>query len=149
LARIERLCIASDQDLKGCDEEEICALEERYQVRLPMSYRMYLRHSGHKSGKLFAHDHLDTHYRDVWEMTDEEPQYWREEVANFALPQKALLIAGRLAEQFWFIHCDGDLDSRVWYFNTEDWQICEVYASVIDWLESWCAEAEQINSCTN
>ncbi len=148
LHRIESSAIAKQEDLRGCSNEEIRALEARYAIRLPKSYEWYLQTMGHASGRLFTHDHLAVFYKQVWWMTDEYPAEWRGEWAKegiepkFVLPADALIICGRLGEQFEFIRCTGEEDSAVWFFNAWDWQVRQSHASVLDWLEAWCSAAE-------
>jgi hypothetical protein len=150
LRRMEAARVASSADLVGCTPGEIDALEGRYEVRLPRTYRRYLEVMGHRSGRLFTCDHMAVFYPYVLTMTAEERQIWAEARAEdgsgpppgFKLPADALLIAGRLGEQFEFIRCDGGSDSAVWYFNTWDWQVRESAPSVLAWLERWCSEAE-------
>jgi hypothetical protein len=57
------------------------------------------------------------------------------------LPQDAIIIASRLAEQFQFIRCNDALDSCVWYFREWDNQVVESNKSVVDWLYTFCDEA--------
>lgn len=61
--------IATRRSLVGCTPEEIEILENRYDIKLPASYRTYLEIMGHKSGRLFTHDHMHVFYRHVLEMT--------------------------------------------------------------------------------
>jgi hypothetical protein len=86
-------------------------------------------------------------YPYVLSMTDEDPQEWAAEGCvpppNFVLPADALLISGRLGDQYQFIRCTGEDDSPVWYFNTYQWEVVESHPSILSWLESWCSEAEQ------
>lgn len=150
LHRMEISHVASRAECIGCTPVEIKALEDRYGVRLPQTYLRYLEVMGHRSGKLFTCDHMAVFYAHVMAMTADQLRMWAEaEFENdsgrqqtFQLPVDALLIAGRLGDQFEFIRCSEPYDSPVWYFNTWDWQIQEVHASVLDWLESWCGEAE-------
>ena len=157
--RFERLLVRMDrsgvsgaaegQVLKGCTESEIRAVETRYNLRLPMTYRQYLHVMGKRSGRLFTSDHLAVFYENVREMTadlktrklarsggDITPP------AGFAVPDKAFFIASRLDSQFEFITCDASDDSPVWYFSEGDWMVRQSHASVMDWLESWCGYAE-------
>lgn len=128
----------------GCTQPEIAALESKYQVQLPSSYRRYLELIGHRSGRLFTSDHAAAFYPYVLNLTAELltdlPEL--EAPSTFALPQGALLINGRLGDQFEFIICNGAVESGVYYFNTWDWNIIKSHDSVIDWLESWCDLAE-------
>ncbi len=149
LHHMESSMIAKREDLHGCSNEEIRALEARYALRLPKSYEWYLQTMGHASGRLFTHDHLAVFYKQVLWMTDEYPAEWCEEWAKegiepkFALPANALIICGRLGEQFEFIKCIGEEDSAVWFFNASSWQVRQSHASVLDWLEAWCNAAEE------
>ena len=62
---------------------------------------------------------------------------------GFELPADALVILGRLGEQFDFIRCTNQDDSPVWYLNSWDWKVVESFPSVNDWLECWCGQAEE------
>ncbi len=145
VARMEAGSVASAPDLVGCGATEIAALETKYQLRLPRTYRRFLEVMGHRSGRLFASDHIAVRYRDVLAMTSEIPAAWAVEgpqpPLTFALPADTLLIAGRLSQQFEFIRCVGQDDSPVWYFNDWEWRIRQSQPSILAWLESWCDEA--------
>src|SRR5262245_65933277 len=65
LQRMERSKVATPAQLVGCSEQEVAALEARYGLRLPQTYALYLRVMGHKSGRLFACDHMAVFYRHV------------------------------------------------------------------------------------
>lgn len=59
------------------------------------------------------------------------------------LPKDALIIAGRLGEQFQFIRCNDSCDSPVWYFNERELGIKQSHPNVIAWLYSFADEAQQ------
>jgi len=147
---MEHSGVASQRQLVGCTPEEIAALEARYALRLPCSYRRYLEVMGHSSGKLFTHDHLAVTYPYVLSMTTKERRSWVARRAKngsgpppaFEFPDDALLIAGRLGEQFGFIRCSGQDDVPVWYLNNYRWETRELHPSVLEWLECWCEAAE-------
>jgi len=151
LRRLGASRVAAPAELVGCTAGEIAALEARYGVRLPRAYRRYLEVMGHRSGRLFTCDHAAVFYPNVLAMTAEKRHQWAQAQAEdgsgpppeFELPVDALLIYGRLGEQFEFISCGGQDDSPVWYFNTCDWQVRQTESSVLAWLESWCTEAER------
>ena len=145
LTRLYDNSVAKSNDLVGCTEAEIAHLEARYSLSLPESYRWYLSTMGKRSGRLFTHDHMAVYYEHVSEMTD---QIRRDAIDNpeeptVDLPTDALVIAGRLAEQFQFIRCSDTADSPVWYFDEYDYKIVDSCTSVIDWLNSFCDQAEQ------
>ncbi len=141
---LEEHSIAAHSALRGCTDQEIQQLETRYGLTLPACYRQYLLSMGHKSGRLFTHDHLAVTYPHVIEMTAQYREDVREfpDEAHVDLPSDALIITGRLGEQFLFIRCDDADDSPVWYFNEYDTGVRQVYASVLDWLQSTATEAE-------
>lgn len=152
LGRMERSGVASAEQLVGCSANEVAALEAKYSLRLPTSYRRYLEIMGHGPGRLFKHDHMAVTYPYVLEMTRDQHQLWakwRDEHGRhpapppeFEFPADALIIAGRLGEQFSFIRCSGQDDVPVWYLNNYRWQTREMHASVLEWLECWCEAAE-------
>jgi hypothetical protein len=146
LQRMQSSKISQVGDLRGCSDAEIAALENKYQLQLPLSYRRYLQLMGHKSGRLFSSDHINVFYPYVLKMTEEMRLEWQPPdylvPPNFSLSDDTLLIAGRLGEQFEFIRCAEKADS-VWYFNSWDWQIRCSYPSVLAWLEAWCGYAEE------
>jgi hypothetical protein len=145
--------VATLDQVVGCTSSEIAALEAKYSLRLPQSYRRYLEVMGHRSGRLFTHDHMAVTYPYVLVMTRDQRQLWakwRQEAGRhpapppeFAFPDDALLIAGRLGEQFSFILCGGQDDVPVWYLNNYRWETREMHGSVLEWLECWCEGAEQ------
>ena len=144
LRRLETSQIANTAERVGCSLAEIAALEARYGITLPETYRAYLRILGHKSGRLFTCDHMAVYYRHVLTRTASLRADWAEDGGQpEGFPDDALVIASRLGEQFEFIRCLNPDDSPVWYFNEWESKIVESFPSVIDWLECWCGQAEQ------
>src|SRR5262249_49640208 len=104
LVRMDASQIAKSSDLKGCTLAEIDALERRYRIVLPASYRRYLELMGHGSGRLFASDHVAVSYSYVLELTEDVTQRRidaREETneplspSGFHLSPDSLIISGR------------------------------------------------------
>jgi SMI1 / KNR4 family (SUKH-1) len=134
LRHLESSHIATAADLVGCSAIEITTLEAKYQIQLPHTYKKYLQIMGHQSGRLFTFDHMAVSYPYVLSMTEDIRQEWASEnlpPENFSLPADALIISGRLGEQFEFIQCTGEEDSPVWYFNTWNWNVKESQPSLI------------------
>lgn len=127
---------------RGCSAGEIAALERRYGVRLPATYRAYLQTMGHGAGKLFRHDHLAVTLAYVLDLTGRVRARTAAESAADPLPSDALVILGRLDGYFQFIRCQDEEDSSVWDLDETGWQAERVHDSVLDWLEYWCDEAE-------
>jgi hypothetical protein len=137
--------VASPTELVGCSDDEIERLERKYEVRLPTSYRLFLQVMGHKSGRLFTHDHVSTSYSEVLGLTEKQIQFWQEtpESERVMLPADALVILNRLGEQWLCIRCTGSDDAVVLYYSEWETTMKESHPSVLEWLETWRAEAEE------
>jgi len=140
LARMYASKIATEQEIKGCSEDEIALLERKCKVILPKSYREYLQVMGHESGRLFTSDHMAVQYEYVVNMTQDFSPYGQG--AGMKLPDSSILIADRLGEYYNLIKCDSAEDSAVWSFSSIDWEIRKTYGSVYEWLDAWCTMAE-------
>jgi hypothetical protein len=138
--------VASSDELRGCSEDEIEALERRYSLRLPNSYRSYLKTMGHRSGRLFDGDHWLVAYADVLRLTHRERENATREgddsrrKLDEILGADGLIILDRLAEQFYFIRCSEGDDPPVHYFENFGWETERAYPSVLAWLDATCAE---------
>jgi hypothetical protein len=125
--------VHSRRTLKGCSETEIMTLRSLTGVEIPWSYRRFLKLMGHGTGKLFRTDHIDVLYPAVLNLNRER---------STLLPGDALLISNRLGDDHDFICCDGTPDPPVMQWAVPEQTIVQSHASVLDWLESWCADAE-------
>lgn len=143
LVRMERNGVCAPHERVGCTPAEIAALEARYGLRLPATYRRYLETMGHDAGRLFRHDPSSrTRYRHVLEMTAQERELWSDYDPPWELPPDALLIWDREGDWFDFIRCDGGDDSPVWKYDVYRWELRESRPGVVAWLEGWCRDAE-------
>lgn len=144
LQRLEDGRIAQRASLVGCTKAEVAALESKYELKLPATYRAYLITMGHRSGRLLTHDHNAATYSHVMDLTAQ----CREDYGEFShcglpeLPADALVIVGRLGEQFMMIRCSLPDDSPVWYFNEHGDEFKQSFQSVLQWLNSLADEAE-------
>jgi hypothetical protein len=144
--------VARPDELQGCTPEEVAVLERDFGLDLPATYRQFLARMGRSAGKLFAHDHVVAFYPAVRSMLNDlrtprdEPVDSPDEesyLRTVTLPDEALIIAGRLDEQFHFIVCAGGEDAPVFYFSEEREPPEQVYGSILDWLEDWRRGAEE------
>ncbi len=143
--------VASDSELRGCSEAELEALESEYSVRLPRAYRHFLRRLGHTSGKLFTHDHLAVSITHVMKLTRELREMALELVEDGdneygvelarVLPERSLVILGRLGEQFHAIDCAAEEDAAVFHFDDCDFKVTPVSSSILEWMNIWRGEA--------
>ena len=145
LNRLESSGIASRSELRGCTDAEILAVETRYHVMLPQTYRTYLSLMGHQSGRLLTHDHYAASYNDVLTLTDSYGEHLRldDDEPFIELPHDAIIILGRLGEYFQVIRCSSPDDSPVWCFNVGDATLTDAFPSVLDWLKSHATESER------
>lgn len=145
LARMAVSGVAVAGDLVGCTPEEIAALEARYGVRLPHTYRRFLEVMGRHAGRLFQHDSTLAFYPDVRGLTAEYREGYEDDPevpGALVLPPDALIIAEREGDYFDFIRCTDPHDSPVWKFDVYRWTPVERHASVPGFLEAWCEAAE-------
>jgi hypothetical protein len=64
--------VARPGELSGCSANEIAALERKYSLILPLSYRMFLSEMGHSAGKLGNCGEFDLSYADALSLTENE-----------------------------------------------------------------------------
>lgn len=148
VARLIGSGVARADELRGCTADEVAVFERDFGLRPPLTYRRFLEGMGHSAGNLFAWDHVDASYSAVLGMLDDMRAPGDEAdkgtyLRTVTLPDKALVILGRLDEQFHFLVCDGGADAPVFYFSEEGDPPEQVYESVLDWLEDWRRGAEE------
>ena len=138
LQDLERADIVNASTIVGCTDAEISAIEARYQVKLPLTYRHYLSCMGHDSARLFLHDHVETTYEAVLTMNDD----FRAALPRpYVLPGDAILILDRMGDFHQFIRCNQPMDSSVWGIDFAG-KVSLCADSVLDWLLFWAREAE-------
>ena len=146
---VERLYetgVARPDQLQGCSAAEIAALEAKYVIALPDTYRRFLEVMGHSAGQLFAHDRVEVSYPRVLQMTEEQWRWHRDEPEEqpVALPDDALIILGRFDEQFQFIRCQGTPEAAVYYYEMGEPAAQHWSPSLVTWLHAWCDEAASL-----
>ncbi|MCB9604652.1 MAG: SMI1/KNR4 family protein [Sandaracinus sp.] len=123
----------------------MAALERKHDVTLPYSYRRYLALMGHDADGLFAHDHVQVTYHEVMQLRDEVTELDDDGRPGLELPPRALVISGRLGEDYLYVVCDGEDDVEVVYASAAtDVPSRRSHASILEWLEVWLAEAEVV-----
>src|SRR5262245_55550530 len=80
--------IATPLTIIGCNEQEIRAIEKRLQVKLPESYKEFLRVAGKCAGYL----NLTDYYPELMELKEKATHLLaRSEGSNLELPEKAFV----------------------------------------------------------
>ena len=138
--------VGRPDQLRGCSAVEIAALEAKYALVLPNTYRRFLEVMGHNSGQLFAHDCVRVNYSRIRQMTEEQRRLHRDEPEEqpIRLPDDALIVLGRFDEQFQFIRCQGTPDAAIYYYEMGQPAAQYWSPSVVTWLNAWCDEAAAV-----
>jgi SMI1 / KNR4 family (SUKH-1) len=135
--------VKSEQDLEGCNSEEIAYIESKYGV-LPRTYKEILVLLGHKAGKLVSRSEFEFYYDQIIKMNEWQRQIILESIAEgeecTRLPENAVCICARNGDPC-FILANGQDDCPVYYLHEDD-TITEVCTSVMDWIESFVKDAE-------
>jgi hypothetical protein len=133
---------ATATSIRGCSDAEIAELEYKYGVRVPDTYREFLRRLGHRAGRLVTSE-FNIYYPDVMQMTAmyreycAEAAHWpQDETRPIELPSGQLIISNRYGEQFLAIECSGQEDSPVYYFNEWQDQVKTQYFGVMEYLRA-------------
>ena len=143
--RLERAEVALPSDLGGCSSSEIAAIEARYGLRLPATYRRFLEVMGQRSGWLFAAEQVLVHYDSILTLTEELRDHLalddQELVAK--IPPDAFFVLTTGDDVDLFIRCGEAEDSPVYALNRAERSIEVAYSSVTEWLEGACEYAEE------
>lgn len=99
--------------LRGCREEEIAGLESRFGVRLPESYRKFLRFMGRGPRGFLERDHWEAFYPDLLRM-GQGAEY---EYACADLPPSYFVFASRLTLYLFFVADGSAEDPPVYAFG--------------------------------
>ena len=145
LLRLERTEVALPSDLTGCSPSEISAVEARYGLRLPATYRRFLQAMGHRCGWLFGGEQVVVDYEAILTLTQESRSSLSSEDPELAaqIPPDAFFVLTSGDDADFFIRCGEGDDPPVYALNTAERSIEEAYASVTEWLEGACEYAEE------
>jgi hypothetical protein len=136
VARIAASPAATPGGIAGCSVDEIAALESRYGVRLPQSYKDVLAAIGRRADGFLDRDEFDFFQDQLLILTGKARDH--ADAPGFA--SNTFFIRGRYLEQFEFIVCEGGEDAPVYYWSADDDAPVEVFRSIRAWLEAICAD---------
>lgn len=130
--------------IKGCSEFEILSSERKYDVILPLSYKVFLRNFGHGLGGRVMKE-IDILYNNILDLTNVIKNEVLIEEGDPVLPNKSFVFAGRYNEQFMFFNADGsEEDPAVFYYMINDEKFRKIGDSIFDILEDEVSEALSI-----
>lgn len=122
--------------IKGCSESEILKLEQKYNIVLPPSYKIFLKFFGHGLGGRVMND-CDILYGDIFSLTDTIRNEVLIEEGDPVLPDKAFVFSGRYNEQFMFFDASGlKREPDVMYYMIDEDNFSKIGESVFDIIES-------------
>lgn len=135
--------VKNEQDLQGCNSDEIAYIESKYGV-LPRTYREILGLLGHSAGKLVSRSEFEFYFDQIIKMNEWQRRIIFESIAEgeecTTLPENAFCICARNGDPC-FIIADGQDDCSVYLLQEND-TIKEMYTSVMDWIEAFVKDAE-------
>ena len=135
--RLISSCLARPDEIVGCTEREIVALEKEIGHRFPESYRSFLRVAGKRVGNFL--DDLTIFYPKIVGLTDRLRKHFE---GILELPPDAFVFMNRMGEIFMFFElgCDDDAPFSQW---SEETDRIEKAGFFWDFLEDELREAEK------
>ena len=124
---------ATSIQIKGCTEEEIIFIEHKYKIKLPESYKLFLRMFGHGCGYIM--EDIDVLYDRILNETEYvNTRVFAEGDKLKMLPANIFVFASRYGEQFLFFDTDlNEEDPPYYYYYWEDGE------EIVKYDESmWC-----------
>lgn len=108
----------SREEVKGCTEEDLRALEDRYDVTLPETYKSCMRHIGRNPGRFLEGSHFA--YPGVRRQTEFAKRIAEEEDADFEFPDTAFVFHGLQGYAFDYFDTERGDDPPVYLFTQFD-----------------------------
>ena len=132
--RIIKLGFASSEDIKGCSQDEILALETSCGLKLPDSYKVFLSYFGHSCGGRVMSD-IEYKYKSLLSLQEE----WQR-LQSFdcfpKIPANTFLWSTRYREQFMFFEVvDPEIDPVIFYWSDDDNNFRKVADSIFEILD--------------
>lgn len=131
--------IATSEQIKGCSEAEIKKIEQTYNLFLPYSYKVFLRHFGRCMYNVatdleFLYPEVlsfNQYVRDIEREMQEQGDFSPEEL----LPDNAFIFAMKYKmESYYFITGEGIEDPAIFY-DEGDGNVTKVQESIFDFWE--------------
>ena len=138
--RIIQSNLATPERVKGCSSSEIAQIEQTYNLSLPYSYKVFLRHFGHSIGGI-ANDVeflypspllLTQDMRDAEREMQEEGEISSEEL----LPPNAFIFAMRQRMQSWYFLASKGVEDPAVFYDSGDGIGVKTHESIFDLWEA-------------
>ncbi|AZZ92336.1 SMI1/KNR4 family protein [Hahella sp. KA22] len=128
----------------GCSGSEIAAIEHKYSITLPQSYKEFLGRYG-RSCEALDDNEFNYQYEHVKGMTellikDRQRLLIEEDELADPFPENIFFIMERYGDEFNFIIANNEADSPVYYYNYPLDTFKKVFDSVGDWFKAHAAD---------
>lgn len=133
IQRLLAVGVVAEKEFKGCTEQDIAELEEQHGVKLPESYKIFLRRMGRGSGQFLKSDHWFVFYDNL--TCGLGGKYQDEDVLGFKLPENYFVFASRLGDFHIFFVADGrNNDPPIFGWDDNGYR-GQIYQSYWDYIE--------------
>ncbi|WP_431689360.1 SMI1/KNR4 family protein [Hahella sp. NBU794] len=128
----------------GCSSTEIAAIEHKYGITLPQSYKEFLRRCG-RSCEALDDNEFNYQYEHVKDMTEllikgRQRLLVEEDELTDPFPDSIFFIMERYGDEFNYIIANSEADSPVYYYNYPLDTVKKVFDSVGDWFKAHAAD---------
>ncbi len=139
--------VIDGSSVKGCDDNDIKALEDYYTLKLPDNYKKFLKILGKNSGGFL--DGSDFIYQKLFKLKEHAVDLLKENKADYILEKEDFVFISHQGYQFLFFKCD-EKDNSIYYYEDGEVSIRKVYESFDQWLSDTAAdEIEARNSLSS
>jgi len=126
------------KELHGCSREEIAALESRFEIKLPVAYRAFLRSMGHDTDWLFVG--TDCSYRHLSTLRRGAERLLARFGDPFMLHAEDFVFLMHQGYQFMYFRADENPDPPVFYYLEGYSKPERKFGSFSQFLESCIAD---------
>ena len=124
-----------DGDFKGCTEEEIRSVEDLFGIRLPLSYRGFLRVMGHGAGDFLIGS--DYSFPKMLGFRDGAEELLRQMQSGFTLSATSFVFISHQGYNFLWFDCSGQaVDPAIFLITELEKEPRKVAESFSAWLLS-------------
>lgn len=134
--------LSKPDEVIGCSQSEIAAIETKFGLKLPASYKAFLQRMGKCAGWLL--EGSDFYYPDLLECRKAAEDLLRDDPA-FELSGSDFVFLQHQGYQFLFFDTAGTADPAVFRFVEGDKQPLKVADSFSDWLATVVTQESKLN----
>ena len=134
--------LSKPDEVIGCSKDEISAIEAKFGLKLPASYRAFLERMGKCAGWLL--EGSDFYYPDLLECRKAAEDLLKDDPA-FELKETDFVFLQHQGYQFLFFNAAGSEDPPVFRFVEGEKQALKVADNFSSWLATTVAQESKVN----